>query len=431
MGVIKFTALKNRLLRYMFRQFSTIRYPPVVAWFIGGVLVLFVASCIGWLRNEMRLPSGAAVMFFATAVTFFFSVYVTTQMRRHASDQGALVSTTLVVCTLFLGLFAFLLLFRAYYSRSFLIAAFIATLCVLYISMFFFARQRRLIYGVVPPLNADVLPLTKSIEFVQLRTLGDSLEALDGLMVHYESLTDEWQARVAAATAQGLFVREDTDFLESVTGRVSTHIRSLIRANDFKLDPIYSIVKRVIDVAVTVALLPVFFVIVVIFAPLIRAESQGPIFYRQLRVGQGGKSFTIYKFRSMRVDADQDGHDFAQVKDPRVTRVGRFMRRTRLDELPQLLNVLWGEMSLIGPRPEQHGFVQEFRKLIPFYDYRHMVKPGITGWAQVSHGYAACLSATREKLEYDLYYAKYCSFWLDVLIVFKTFRTVLVGFGVR
>ena len=403
----------------------------MIVWFIYGALILTVASYVGWLRNEMRIPSDAVAMLFATAVTFLLSVYITNQMRRHATEQSTYVSTALVVTVLFLGLFAFLLFFRAYYSRSFLIAAFLATLCVLYISMFFVSRQRKLIYGVIPPLNADVLPSTKAIEFVQLRTSEDSLEAFDGLMAHYESLTDEWQAQVAAATAQGLNVQEDAVFIESFTGRVSTYARSPIRANDFKLDPIYSVVKRMIDLVVTVALLPAFFVIVITFAPLIRAESQGPIFYRQLRVGQGGKSFTIYKFRSMRADADHDGHDFAQVKDPRVTRIGQFMRHTRLDELPQLLNVLRGEMSLIGPRPEQQGFVQEFRKLIPFYDYRHMVRPGITGWAQVSHGYAACVSSAREKLEYDLYYAKHCSLWLDLLIALRTLRTLLTGYGAR
>ena len=403
----------------------------MIVWLIYGALVLAVASYVGWFRDDMRVPSNAVAMFSATAMTFFLSVYVTSQMRRHGTEQSTYVSTALVVSILFLGLFAFLLFFRAYYSRSFLIAAFVSTLCALYLSMFFAARQRTLIYGVIPPLNAGALPSTNAIEFVQLHNSDDAIEAFDGLMAHYESLTDEWQALVAAATAQGLNVQEDAVFIESFTGRVSTYARSPIRANDFKLDPIYSVVKRMIDVVVTVALLPAFFVIVIIFAPLIRAESQGPIFYRQLRVGQGGKSFTIYKFRSMRADADHDGHDFAQVKDPRVTRIGRFMRRTRLDELPQLLNVLRGEMSLIGPRPEQQGFVQEFRKLIPFYDYRHMVKPGITGWAQVSHGYAACIASARGKLEYDLYYAKYCSFWLDVLIVFKTFRTIIDGFGVR
>jgi lipopolysaccharide/colanic/teichoic acid biosynthesis glycosyltransferase len=158
-------------------------------------------------------------------------------------------------------------------------------------------------------------------------------------------------------------------------------------------------------------------------------DSPGPVLFWQERMGQGGKPFWMVKFRSMRVQPA--GTQFARAGDQRLTRVGKWIRRFRLDELPQLWHVLRGEMSLIGPRPEQVPFAQEFSQCIPYYMCRHLVKPGITGWAQVNQGYAAGVQETRLKLEYDLYYVKYLSLWLDGLIIAKTIKTIMTGFGSR
>lgn len=153
--------------------------------------------------------------------------------------------------------------------------------------------------------------------------------------------------------------------------------------------------------------------------------------FLQRRVGQFGKEFTIYKFRSMCKDSEKNGAKFASAGDMRVTRIGKFIRKTRIDELPQFFNVLKGDMALIGPRPEQKAFVDKFEDVIPFYSYRHVVKPGITGWAQVVHGYAADVGETQVKIEHDFYYIKNFSFGLDVLIVMKTIYTMVTGFGAR
>jgi lipopolysaccharide/colanic/teichoic acid biosynthesis glycosyltransferase len=177
--------------------------------------------------------------------------------------------------------------------------------------------------------------------------------------------------------------------------------------------------------------LPIALPVAVVTALAIKIDSRGPLIFTQERVGEGGNIFRMHKFRSMHVDAELGGARFAQSEDERVTRVGRFIRRYRLDELPQFANILTGQMSLIGPRPEQVGFVKQFEKEIPFYGYRHLVKPGITGWAQVNHGYAADEKETRTKLEHDLYYVKHFSIWIDVLIGLKTFRTIITGFGAR
>jgi lipopolysaccharide/colanic/teichoic acid biosynthesis glycosyltransferase len=167
-------------------------------------------------------------------------------------------------------------------------------------------------------------------------------------------------------------------------------------------------------------------------ALLIALESPGTVIYRQKRVGRGGKTFTLLKFRSMSMDAEKDGKAaWAAVNDARITRIGRFIRRTRIDELPQLINVLRGEMSLVGPRPERPEFVTMLSEQIPFYAVRHSVKPGITGWAQVRHCYVATVDDTVKKLEYDIYYVKNNSLLLDLLILLETVRVVLLGEGAR
>ena len=162
---------------------------------------------------------------------------------------------------------------------------------------------------------------------------------------------------------------------------------------------------------------------------LIKCNSKGSVLFVQERVGKGGKPFKMYKFRTMITESEAQGAKFTSTNDSRIIPMGRFLRKFRIDELPQLLNVLKGDMGIIGPRPEQVTFVREFEKEIPFYAYRHLTPPGITGWAQVVQGYAAGVAETEEKLSYDLYYIKYMSVWLDILIVVKTLKTILTGFG--
>jgi lipopolysaccharide/colanic/teichoic acid biosynthesis glycosyltransferase len=167
-------------------------------------------------------------------------------------------------------------------------------------------------------------------------------------------------------------------------------------------------------------------------AAAVRLDSKGPAIYRQKRVGLGGREFEVLKFRSMRLDAEQaNGAQWASKDDPRVTRVGRFIRKFRLDELPQFVNVIRGEMSFVGPRPERQVFVEQLRKDISYYDERHSVRPGLTGWAQVEYPYGATVEDAYRKLEYDLFYLKNMSIFFDCAIVLKTIRIVLTGTGGR
>ncbi len=190
-------------------------------------------------------------------------------------------------------------------------------------------------------------------------------------------------------------------------------------------------VKRAADIIFSVALLTFLAPLILATAIAIRLDSAGPIFYRQRRVGRGGAVFNVLKFRSMVTDAEADGPQYAEIGDQRITRVGHFIRRLRIDEIPQTINVLRGEMSFVGPRPERPEFVAMLENEIPHYQSRHLVKPGITGWAQVKYEYAASVAGAREKLRYDLFYISRYTPLMDVAIVFMTVRVALFGLGSR
>ncbi len=189
---------------------------------------------------------------------------------------------------------------------------------------------------------------------------------------------------------------------------------------------IYEYTKRVFDVVLSSIGLIVAIPLMVIIGIAIKLDTKGPIFYCQERVGKNGKVYTLYKLRSMHENAEENGAQWAEEDDPRVTKVGRFIRKTRLDELPQLFNVLKGDMSLVGPRPERPVFTYQFNEQIPGFINRLQVKPGLTGWAQVNGGYEL---TPAEKLEYDLYYIENRSIWLDIKIILKTIKVVLTGKG--
>lgn len=231
----------------------------------------------------------------------------------------------------------------------------------------------------------------------------------------------------------GVRVLDLSSFFERAQGQVridSLKASWLIYGDGFRQGVARSFVKRCFDLFASTVLLSVAFPVMLVTAALILFEDGGPIFYRQERVGLGGRVFRVIKFRSMRRDAEKDGRPrWAVSGDDRVTRVGRVIRRLRIDELPQVLNVVAGEMSLVGPRPERPFFVDQLAQEIPFYAVRHCVKPGVTGWAQVRYQYGASVDDAVQKLQYDLYYVKNHSLVLDVLILFETIRVVLTGEG--
>lgn len=189
--------------------------------------------------------------------------------------------------------------------------------------------------------------------------------------------------------------------------------------------------KRITDIALSLTMLLFMLPLLVVVAVLVRIDSPGPAFYRQTRVGFRGRQITVVKFRTMRIDAEKFGAQWAAENDPRITRLGRFLRRTRIDEIPQVWPILTGEMSFVGPRPERPEFTTQLEAEIDHFDLRHRVKPGLTGWAQVNAPYGASVEDTRKKLAYDLYYIKHQSLLLDWFIVIKTLRVAVLGVGSR
>ena len=322
-------------------------------------------------------------------------------------------------------------------------------------------HHRVLVLGVGP--SASVLPelqFSPTRPFTIIGFLDDAPDAADRVPAGFDllgktkdllSLTDELRpdlVLVALAEMrralpaeellecrlQGINVEDWPTFYEKETGKILvTNLRPswLIFSDGFVKTDTTRAVKRAMDVALAVAGLVLALPIMALVACAIKLTSKGPVLFTQQRVGERGRIFVLKKFRSMSVNAEANGPVWAAARDPRVTRVGGLLRRTRLDELPQFWNVLAGDMSFVGPRPERPEFVATLQREIPFYMGRHSVRPGITGWAQVRHEYAASIEDSMEKLQYDLYYVKNLSPLLDLVILLSTIQVVLFRRGSR
>lgn len=232
----------------------------------------------------------------------------------------------------------------------------------------------------------------------------------------------------------GIPVCDYHDFCERETGRVDLERLQpgwLVFSDGFGQRKLDAVAKRLFDIVLAALGLVLTAPLLLLAALAVKLEDGGPVLFRQERVGRNGVPFRILKLRSMRSDAERDGPRYAAIGDPRVTRVGRLLRRTRIDELPQLVNVLKGEMSFVGPRPERPVFIQQISEILPYFPVRHQLRPGLAGWAQLNHPYAADIADTRAKLEYDMYYIKNWSLFLDIVILAQTLRVVVWGNGAR
>jgi exopolysaccharide biosynthesis polyprenyl glycosylphosphotransferase len=314
-------------------------------------------------------------------------------------------------------------------------------------------RRRLLLVasGDAGPLLSRIAAFRRSnIEIVRVLDVGDGgVSGLDSLLEPQALRSDRIWAILVTSDAvvrlqtdqllrcrlEGIRVFGEANFWEEEANWIEIDSRDpgwFLGSRGFKSSWHTDLVTRVLDLYTATALLVLTLPVMLIVALLIKLDSRGPVFYRQERVGRGGKVFMLNKFRSMSCNAEAEGRPlWAQIGDPRVTRVGRIIRCARIDELPQLLNVLRGEMSMVGPRPERPYFVEQLSASIPFYAARHFVKPGITGWAQVNAPYTASIEDTREKLRYDLYYIKHRSIGLYWRILLRTVRVVIGGEGAR
>lgn len=276
-------------------------------------------------------------------------------------------------------------------------------------------------------------PTTREVPILgaaaDLPTLVQQHNVHEVVVAIHGDVTNELFQRLIACQGRGVQVSWMPDLYEKLCYSVPVeYIDATWALYAVQGQPIFNrlqlIGKRLMDLAIVFFALPGFLFLMPLLALAIRLDSKGPIFYRQVRTGRGGKDFKIWKFRTMVTDAEKHGVQWAKKGDSRITRVGRFLRKTRLDELPQIFNILSGEMSIVGPRPERPEFISQLEQDIPFYHTRLMVKPGLTGWAQVCYDYGNTVEDALFKLHYDFYYIRYWSLWLDFYIIFKTISVV-------
>jgi len=385
-------------------------HPGVVEWIVQPVVansVLGVGACtivsIAILRR-LRFYPGVAV---AKSILPVLGV-----------SFGLLIAT---IATL-----------RLEYSNKLIITCFFCVLTARFAVTAMRTRAKGLLYYVVPGGAADVVCELQSAPVFVLD--NPSLENLPDCAIVadlYADLEPEWERFLAEAAISGRPVYHYKQVWEAETGKV--RIEQMSENGFGALVPsfAYQKMKRAIDLALSILVLPFIVPLMGICALAIKWDSKGSVFFRQLRMGFRGNEFFVLKLRTMSEGCNGEDRALSITKsgDKRITKVGAFLRRTRLDELPQVFNILRGEMSWIGPRPEAVSLSQWYEGEIPFYRYRHIVRPGITGWAQVNQGHVADLDEVDEKLQYDFYYIKNLSYWLDIVIVLRTIRVVLSGFG--
>ena len=382
-----------------------------------------------WSNSLLHQVSVATV-----ALAFVASMFSMQRFDWFPGTRSIFAGLTIVVSWYAL-LGALLMAARLPYSLSYIWASFALSLIFMLAQSTWFRRSHVQRMGFVPLGRADHLDQVQGVAWTKLDqpALPAGGVRLDAIVadLHAPALTDAWQKFLADCTLQHMPVYNIRQVEEALTGRVKIHHMYENNLGSLLPNPIYMALKYLWEVGLIVLSLPVVLPLMLVTALLIKLEDGGSIFYNQERVGYRGKPFLMFKFRSMTENRNLNQQTTTTQNDARVTRVGRFIRKVRIDELPQFLNVAMGQMSLIGPRAEYKKFADELEKQVPFYQYRHIVKPGITGWAQVRHGYATGADETQVKIEHDFYYIKNFSFSLDVLIVFLTIKTMLTGFGAR
>ncbi|WP_287057993.1 sugar transferase [Mesorhizobium sp.] len=289
--------------------------------------------------------------------------------------------------------------------------------------------------AVIPGGDVDRLQSIPGVSWHRIHSPDTIVEHASGVVADLRAdLSDEWERYIADRALSGTPVYHVKQISESLTGQVEIEHLSENTLGSLNPNQAYLKIKQAIDWISALLVLTIFLPLLLFMAMAIKLDSAGPALFKQKRIGYRGKTYDVYKFRTMKLSTavgDEKEEAITKTGDARITRLGQFLRKSRIDELPQAFNILRGEMSWIGPRPEALVLSKWYEAELPFYRYRHIVRPGITGWAQVNQGHVAAVGDVLEKLHYDFYYIKNFSPWLDVLIVFRTIRTMLTGFGAR
>ena len=423
--------MKSLRVRRFKKLYEKVLLSRIFALVMGWLFSVALPSAIYWGPQVLQnANAGQKTAIIVTSLAFFLSHFGAKSLLSNypgGRSQG-LISTQVVICY---GIFIIgALLLRIEVSRVLLISSGIAAVVWFQIEYITTRTYFKPKLAIIPGGFAEEVLALPGCDVRPLIDLDLNGIRYDGIVADFERLSPQEERFLTRCALENIPVYNAKTVYESLTGRVKIDKMSENNIGSLLPSSAYETCKAIIDWVIVVATIPVVVPIALLTALLIRLESSGPVIYSQSRVGRGNRTFTIYKFRSMRV-INNAIEKFADEEDPRVTRIGKIIRKLRIDELPQFLSVLRGEMSLIGPRPEQPSFVKEFNDKIPFYSYRHVVKPGITGWAQVRQGYAADSDETRVKIEHDFYYIKNCSLSLDFFIVFLTLKTMFTGFGAR
>ncbi|PSW32016.1 UDP-glucose lipid carrier transferase [Photobacterium phosphoreum] len=391
--------------------------------FVISILQLFIVPINGreTVVNSMWM---VGICYLATAMTLpRITSYLLVERKYYILP--VLLSVFCIAITI-------MFMVRIDYSRSIVFYGWMLSFSWLFFTAFLRQESQRLVLFAIPNFDMNSLNQKGRVRVIELKKPYDISDIKGSLIVDlHRNLSPEAEKFIADCSLNNIAVFHAESIREMLEGKVQTKHLMENAIGSLQPNPLYMTFKRIWESLIIIVTFPITLPMMAITAILIKFENPGPAMFIQERVGQGGKLFRIYKFRSMTIKEAGAEDKFATAEQARVTKVGKFIRKFRIDELPQFFNVLKGEMALIGPRPEQDSFVKQFEQQIPFYGYRHMVKPGITGWAQVVQGYADDTESTSEKLAHDLYYIKNLSFWLDINIVFKTIRTMLTGFGAQ
>jgi lipopolysaccharide/colanic/teichoic acid biosynthesis glycosyltransferase len=401
-----------------------------------GLLLAVILPYLARLRQEYAQPDLTSInnSLAGTIVALVGGYYAFRRVSHYPGVRASYHILPTFATSYGLVLVAFFFL-RLDYSRLHFLISFMLCVFWYYVVYFKLQRQQSLSIGVVPCGEVEHLFGLPDIHWRRLDLDSGNERGCDAIVADLRAdIPDPWERFLADQALSGTLVMHVKQMEESLTGRVA--IEHLSENNLGSLIPgiIYAKVKRLKDLALAALAIPLLAPFMLILAIAIKLDSRGPVFFVQERMGYRGEPFRMYKLRTMNAQRDEEDPRLAAItsdQDWRVTRIGKYLRRYRIDELPQILNIFKGEMSWIGPRPEAVPLSHWYESELPFYRYRHIVRPGITGWAQVKQGHVAEVGDVLWKLQYDFYYIKNFSFWLDLLIVARTARTVLSGFGAR
>jgi lipopolysaccharide/colanic/teichoic acid biosynthesis glycosyltransferase len=403
--------------------------------FVGALVLAALVPWAGsrWLISDTTF---SPAVFHSTLVANVLAICLALWIRISVSTYPGIRAGQVVLPAVFVAhatMLTLLVLARVPYHRPSLALGFGLHLIWAFAIYYFVSRRLRPRIAIVPVGAVELLKGIDSVDWRMLRAPDiERVRDCHAIVADFADLPDKWEAFLADAALEGRVVYQVQQLFESLTGRVQ--VRHISENSFGSLVPAraYSAIKHLIDFLAVIVLLPVLVPLLGLTALAIKLIDGGPVLFRQRRTGRGGKQFWVTKFRTMKVAGPVEDQRLAAMTDAddvRITRLGVLLRRSRIDELPQVWNILRGEMSWIGPRPEAQVLSVWYTGDVPFYRYRNVVRPWISGWAQVNQGHVSEVDDIHLKLQYDFFYIKYFSPWLDILIVFRTVRTMLTGFG--